>query len=103
MYYRYWMHKDAAHNVWAHFGMRTHDYKIICYYADGLDTVEQWAIDKGIDRGPENPGWELFDLIKDPKEMINVYYQDVVVNLKKKLFALQKKYQDQPYEHPLVS
>ncbi len=103
MYYRYWMHKDGAHNVWAHFGIRTHDYKLICYYADALDTDDRWAEN---DRGPEEPEWELFDLKKDPDEMISVYddvdYEDVVPNLKKKLFALQAYYQDEAYDHPLA-
>ena len=105
MYYRYWMHKDGAHNVWAHFGMRTHDYKIICYYADALDTVDDWANNQN-KHSPEDPEWELFDLKKDPQEMISVYddvdYEDVVVNLKKKLFSLQAHYQDEPYDHPLA-
>jgi hypothetical protein len=33
MYYRYWMHK-AHHNVYAHYGVRTHRYKLIYYYND---------------------------------------------------------------------
>ena len=33
MYYRYWMHL-AHHHVYAHYGVRTHQYKLIYYYAD---------------------------------------------------------------------
>ena len=39
MYYRYWMHKDAIHNAWAHYGIREH-HKLICYYADMLGNEE---------------------------------------------------------------
>ena len=35
MYYRYWMHK-AHHNVYAHYGVRTHQHKLIYYYSDAL-------------------------------------------------------------------
>ena len=35
LYYRYWMHK-AHHNVYAHYGLRTHRYKLIYYYNDAL-------------------------------------------------------------------
>ena len=35
MYYRYWMHL-AHHHVYAHYGVRTHRYKLIYYYADAL-------------------------------------------------------------------
>ena len=102
MYYRYWMHKDGAHNVWAHYGMRTNDYKIIYYYSDILDTVDDWAAQQGVEQGPETPEWEMFDLKKDPQEMINIIddveYEDVVVNLKKRLNDLQLRYKDEPYE-----
>ena len=107
MYYRYWMHKDGAHNVWAHFGIRTTDYKLICYYADALDTVDPREAGADGKCSPEEPEWEMFDLKKDPQEMINVYndvdYEDVVPNLKTKLFNLQSYYKDEPYEHPLAT
>ncbi|MEN0050792.1 MAG: sulfatase-like hydrolase/transferase, partial [Bacteroidota bacterium] len=35
-YYRYWMHL-VHHDVPAHFGIRTNDYKLIFYYADQYD------------------------------------------------------------------
>jgi hypothetical protein len=92
MYYRYWMHL-ADHNVAAHYGVRTERYKLIYYYGKALGT--SGSIDK--DTPPE---WELFDLLKDPRELNNVYadpaYQKSIVELKALLDRLQKEYGDQP-------
>lgn len=92
MYYRYWMHL-ADHNVAAHYGVRTERYKLIYYYGKALGT--SGSIDK--DTPPE---WELFDLLKDPRELNNVYadpaYQKTLVELKAMLDRLQKEYGDQP-------
>ncbi|WP_321474957.1 sulfatase [uncultured Paludibaculum sp.] len=92
MYYRYWMHL-ADHNVAAHYGVRTERYKLIYYYGKALGT--SGSIDK--DTPPE---WELFDLLKDPRELNNVYadpaYQKTVVDLKAMMDRMQKEYGDQP-------
>ncbi|HUT18927.1 MAG TPA: sulfatase/phosphatase domain-containing protein, partial [Anaerolineae bacterium] len=53
MYYRYWLHL-AHHGVYAHYGVRTEQHKLIYYYAQALGTPG--AIDE--DKPPE---WELFD------------------------------------------
>src|SRR5690606_32611993 len=66
MYYRYWMHLDREHSVYSHYGIRTHQYKLIYYYADALGTTGSLE-----ERRPTE--WELFDLKKDPYEMNNVY------------------------------
>ncbi|PZE22240.1 sulfatase family protein [Paenibacillus xerothermodurans] len=66
MYYRYWMHLDGCHEVYAHYGIRTHDYKLIYYYAQALGTTDS----RDESRPPE---WELFDLQQDPYELNNVY------------------------------
>ncbi|MCC2684603.1 MAG: sulfatase [Paenibacillaceae bacterium] len=93
MYYRYWMH-CAHHWVYAHYGIRTHRYKLIYYYADPLDA-------NGAVQDPKYPEWELFDLAKDPYEMNNVYhdpnYSVTVQELKKELDLLQWKANDTPY------
>ena len=94
MYYRYWMH-GAHHNVYAHYGIRTLRHKLIYYYADPLD--QEGAV------GPtEEPEWELFDLTRDPHELVNVYddpsYQDVIKTLKADLSHLQDTLGDAPYE-----
>lgn len=81
MYYRYWMHKDGAHNVPAHYGVRTKEHKLICYPTGKVE-------------------WEFFDLKKDPQEMQNRIadprYADTIKRLKKELTRLQHKYNDEP-------
>lgn len=81
MYYRYWMHKDGAHNVPAHYGVRTKEHKLICYPTGKVE-------------------WEFFDLKKDPQEMQNriadTRYADTIKRLKKELTRLQHKYNDEP-------
>src|SRR5204863_6707978 len=52
MYYRYY-HDPGDHNTRAHYGVRTLTHKLICY----------WKTDQ----------WELFDLVKDPDELRNIY------------------------------
>ena len=94
MYYRYWMHL-THHHVYAHYGVRTHRYKLIYYYADGLNQ-------KGSIEDTKEPEWELFDLEKDPYELNSVYddpeYADIVRELKNELYRLQEKVQDERYE-----
>lgn len=94
MYYRYWMHMDSIHKVWAHYGIRTLRYKLIYYYGEALGT-----------RGSANVStpktWELFDLEADPYELRNRYgdpaYQETVAQLKAQLTALQAAVHDEPY------
>ncbi|MCL5972503.1 MAG: sulfatase [Firmicutes bacterium] len=91
MYYRYWMHMDRVHGVYAHYGVRTLRYKLIYYYAQALGT-------SGSTDDPKPPEWELFDLEKDPFEMRNVFddpsYAEVVVELQRELQRLKDKVQD---------
>jgi arylsulfatase A-like enzyme len=92
MYYRYWMHM-ADHGIPAHYGVRTDRYKLIYYYGRALGSAG--AIDK--DTAPE---WELFDTVKDPHEMYNLYddpkHQGIVKKLKAELDRLQRDYKDTP-------
>jgi arylsulfatase A-like enzyme len=94
MYYRYWMHK-AHHNVYAHYGIRNMDYKLIYYYSDALG--QPGAVDETYE-----PEWELFDLKKDPYEMNSVYkdpaYADIVKKLKDEMHQLQAEVGDERYE-----
>lgn len=82
-YYRYYVHLDGGHNVFAHYGVRTDRYKLIYYYRN--------------DPGPRE--WELFDLQTDPMEMCSVYndpaYADVVAELKAELLRLRSEVGDQ--------
>jgi len=52
MYYRYY-HDPGDHNTRAHYGVRTKTHKLIYF----------WKKDQ----------WELYDLVKDPNELKNVY------------------------------
>lgn len=94
MYYRYWMHM-SEHRVYAHYGIRTEQYKLIYYYADALGT-------NGSEDNPQPPEWELFDLKKDPHEMLNVYddpdYARIVELLTDRLHELQAEVKDEKYE-----
>ena len=105
MYYRYWMNR-AHHNVAAHYGIRTHKYKLIYYYYDGCD---QKGTEHGAEGGMQQtldieglePEWELFDLENDPFEMHNLIddpaYADVVRELKDELHRLQDEVGDERY------
>ncbi len=98
IYYRYWAN-GTFHNVHAHYGIRTLQYKLIYYYDDPLGQ-------KGAARDPEHRKpqleWELFNLAKDPHELHNVYrdpaYVEVVQELKVELHRLQKAVGDVPYK-----
>ena len=93
-YYRYWMHL-AHHWNPAHFGIRTKQHKLIFYY--GCNT-------KGDNRTP--PGWELYDLAKDPHEVCNVYddpaYADVVKQLKAQLRNRRAQIGDTDEQFPAI-
>jgi arylsulfatase A-like enzyme len=94
MYYRYWMHGEQAHNTTAHYGLRTHRYKLIYYYADPLGQY-------GAQERQTPREWELFDLEKDPREIKSVYHDPAYAETVKELKALLGKEQlavgDEPY------
>ena len=99
MYYRYWMHRDGAHNTPAHYGVRTKTHKLICYYNDPLDQPGA--------SGPADPiEWELFDLEADPLELNNVIddpaYATVRAELEAELGRLQADLADEPYPGAIV-
>jgi arylsulfatase A-like enzyme len=83
MYYHYWTHQLQRPS---HYGIRTHQYKLIYYY--GL---------LNMGRTPEEC-WELYDLKKDPREYVNQYdnpeYEKIIVNLKQRLKKLKKEFND---------
>lgn len=80
VYYHYYEY-PAEHMVKRHYAIVTKAYKLVHFYYD---------IDE----------WELYDRIKDPHEMNNVYhdpaYANIVSELHKKLEALRIKYKDSP-------
>jgi arylsulfatase A-like enzyme len=77
MYYRYY-HDPGDHNTRAHYGVRTMTHKLIYY----------WKKDQ----------WELFDLVKDPFEMHNLYgqpgHEAITATLKAELQRLKKEVKD---------
>ena len=78
VYYHYYEY-PAVHMVKRHYGIVTREYKLAHFYYD----VDEW---------------ELYDRMKDPMELNNVYddpaYAGVVADLKEKLAALRVKYKD---------
>lgn len=93
MYYRYWMHCSRP----AHYGVRTKKHKLIFFYGLPLDA-------RGAQKPPSKPGWELYDLEKDPRELKNVYgdraYAGVVKELKVELLRLKKELGDTDDKYP---
>jgi arylsulfatase A-like enzyme len=77
----------AHHDVPAHYGIRTRDYKLIFFYGLPLDA-------KGAKQEITPAAWELYDLRKDPREMHNVYadsaYVATVGRLKAQLTRLKQ-------------
>lgn len=101
VYYRYWMHDDADHGVWAHYGLRTERWKLVCFYNDGLGQA-------GADRGPDAPlrppvEWELYDIDNDPDELHNAIadprHADILVELVQLLADEQHRVGDLPHPH----
>lgn len=94
-YYRYWMHL-AHHDNPGHLGLRTKEYKLIYYYGVSRDGVAPAT----------PPGWELYDLKKDPQELVNVYdepsYANVVAGLKRQLAARRRQVGDDGKDYPAV-
>lgn len=78
VYYHYYEY-PAVHMVKRHYGIVTEEYKLAHFYHD----VDEW---------------ELYDRLKDPNELNNVYaqpeYAEVVSKLKADLKGLRKKYKD---------
>jgi len=76
-YYRYY-HDPGDHNTRAHYGVSTGTHKLIYFWKKNQ--------------------WELYDLVKDPEELNNVYgepvYADIVKKLKKELSRLKMAVKD---------
>lgn len=91
-YYRYWMHM-AHHDNPGEMAIRTKTHKLIYFY--GADY-------KGENQTP--PGWELYDLSKDPDELVNVYddpaYAEVRDKLKAQFAKLRTEIGDDGSHHP---
>ena len=80
VYYHYYEY-PSVHMVKRHYGIITKEFKLVHFYYD----VDEW---------------ELYDRLKDPNEMKNVYhdpaYATTVTKLRKELKELRIKYKDSP-------
>ncbi len=69
----------ASHDNPGHIAIRTKQYKLILFYGAPMNS----------DQAQTPPGWELYDLKRDPTEDNNVYdnpeYAGVIKELKKQL------------------
>ncbi len=79
MYYRYYSNES---NRPAHFGIRTDRYKLALFYGQSRIKIER-------DTMKYPPGWEFYDLQKDPREDHNAInddnYQATIKQLKRRL------------------
>ena len=86
IYYHYWQHL-LHRDVTAHYGIRTKSHKLIYFHGLPLGMTDYPAVE---------PDWELFDLLNDPAEMNNIYYQEenaeLVNSLKQKMLKLKEYY-----------
>ncbi len=83
-YYHYYEY-PGPHDVARHYGVRTERHKLIYFY-----TLDEW---------------ELYDLEKDPNELVSVYddpeYADIVAELKAELERLRQHYNVPDDDRPL--
>ncbi|MEM6963638.1 MAG: sulfatase/phosphatase domain-containing protein, partial [Bacteroidota bacterium] len=108
-YYRYWMHL-VHHDVPAHLGIRTNDYKLIYYYGEHYDpekngTGTMWWLEDGSYKIESTPkAWEFYDLKNDPEEVSNEInnpqYAEVVSDLKKRLKATREELAETDEKYP---
>ena len=77
IYYHYYAY-PSVHMVPRHYGIRTQTHKLMKFYQFGE--------------------WEMYDLVKDPDELMNIYgkpgTEALATDLKKQLVGLRTKYQD---------
>jgi len=111
-YYRYWLHL-THHDIPAHFGIRTKDYKLIFFYGRHWDLNEEgkqsrtWLPEEeSYTVHPTPPSWELYDLKKDPYEVNNVYgnpeYAEVIKKLKVELNNQREQYNETDKNYPHI-
>jgi len=72
LYYHYYDY-PGVNSVRKHYGVRTETHKLIHFYGDDIDD------------------WEMFDLVKDPEEVQNLYHKEGYDDIKKDLLAELKR------------
>ena len=87
----------AHHDVPAHYGIRTKEFKLIFFYGLPLDAP-------GAKTAETMPGWELYDLRSDPHEMRNVAadpsYRDTFERLRDELDRIKAEVGDTDDRYP---
>jgi arylsulfatase A-like enzyme len=110
-FYRYWTHR-MYHEVPAHTGLRSKDYKLIFFYGDNYREKQfpfydkKWTDKTGLEPNkiPTPAGWELYDMRNDPDELVNIYndpkYASVIKELKTELVRQRKVYNETDVNYP---
>jgi uncharacterized sulfatase len=107
-YYRYWMHM-IHHDIPAHFGIRTKDYKLIFFYGRHYDPdmygqKTMWWREKSNTVIKTPVAWEFYDLKNDPEETVNKYddpkYADVIAELKAELDKMRQDLDETDANYP---
>ena len=83
----------AHHDNPGEMAIRTKSHKLIYFYGCSYEG-----------ENPTPPGWELYDLVKDPEELVNVYddpaYRSVRDELKARFAELRIEIGDDGSHHP---
>lgn len=109
-YYRYWMHM-IHHDIPAHFGIRTKEYKLIFYYGRHYDPALYgtksmvWLKVSNLVE-PTPAAWEFYDLKNDPDETVNRYgdakYASVIADLKAELKRMRHDLDETDEKYPEI-
>lgn len=85
MYYRYWSNEPRRP---AHFGIRNERYKLAFFYGQSRTKIQR-------DKMDYPPGWEFYDLQKDPGENHNAIedpkYQGIISTMKARLKVIKQE------------
>jgi len=111
-YYRYWMHM-IHHDIPAHFGIRTMDYKLIFFYSRYFDLTKEGTLSMYWNDSahsnkvlPTPAAWEFYDLKNDPHEMVNQYknpkFKAIINQLKVDLVSQRVKYNEEDEKYPFL-
>lgn len=99
-YYRYWMHM-AHHENPAHYGIRTKDHKLVFFYGRTFGAKAGYKNSLDV---PTQPGWEFYDINKDPHETKNLYndpsYAVTIKKLKADLLRTKEELGDTDEKYP---
>ena len=109
-YYRYWMHL-IHHDVPAHFGIRTKEFKLIFFYGLHYDPsmngkLSMTWLKKSNLIEPTPAAWEFYDLKNDPEETVNRYadpkYAAIIKELKGELRQLRIELNETDDKYPHI-